>query len=228
MRISSITKPGLAIAAASLLSLAGIGAAQAAPAATTITDGHVDAVVIKCDSSGNITLKGVIGEDPGTEFPAANIGNYVFQYDRDLNTTLPAAFKWTSPNWVSSNNHAYEDDIPFIGFHYLSAASDECPASVFIDAEKVSGATNTGTAAFVAKKSASGSTSSASGNTSKVKVVNPNTTTDDELVHVHGSWKFGGTGGSMGTSGIGNYTIKFTVTAPGYSGTVSPLKIKVD
>jgi len=216
MKIVNIAKVGAAAVAAVVLTFAGAGAANAA---TSVPSGHVDAVLVTCDASGNLSLASVIGEDPGVTVPQGQIGNY--QFDYDSSTADPDALSWASNLWTATGDEDFEDDIPFIGFRYEAANEDLCPETVQIDARRATGLTNTGNAVFTANEAAAGGTSTAVLNTSRVTLTAPYAETPSNPSHVHGQWTFAG----PSTGGV--YNVAFDAYAPGLVGTITPVQITV-
>jgi len=220
MRIGTIAKAGVATGAAFLLTLAGAAGAQAGPLPTSVLTGHVDAVSIFCDEFADLTIGTVIGEgEEGQFIPTSEVDGYEFDYDRNIENTTPDAFHFDSPNWIAAEDELFEDDIPFVGFQYTDALSEDCPATIEIDAVAAAGATNTGDASFT---SDAGDTSTAG--SSRVVLTNPNIADfNTTFSHIHGEWSFGGTGG-----GAGAYDIEFDVyDGNGQVATVSPFQFRV-
>lgn len=208
------------LAAAGAMALAGAGAANAAPTADPVTSGHTDIVSVSCNASGVLTVD-TFREADGHIAPG-DIGDWSFLFDDSASPA--AAISYASNVWTVSGDEALEDDIPFIGFQYASAASAAfCPSSVSFDVSKSATGTNTGDATFTANDAAHGSTSSAAGDTGKVTVYRPGSGLGAS--HQHGRWAFNGpsTGGS--------YSLKFdtfrgTSTTP-IATAIDPVQITV-
>lgn len=198
--------------------LALVFATASTASAATFTNGHTDIVSVTCSSTGALTID-TYREDVGHISPA-NIGSQTFSFDASDSN---GALTYGSNVWTASGDEVHENDIPFIGFQYVSAGSTSlCPPSLSFDVSKVTGSTNAGNAVFTANDPQAGSTSSASLNTSKTTVWRPNTS--GKPSHQHGAWTF------AGPSTGGTYTLKFDVFVPGTGspvGTISPVNITV-
>lgn len=228
MKTRTLARTGASLLTAGVLALGGAVAATAAPdstaaadaATTTFTAGHTDIVSVACDANNRITVD-TFREDGGHISPA-NIGNYRFLFD-DSNSPADA-ITYSNGTWQISGIEQYEDNLPFIGFQYTEALNPACPASVSFDVAKVSGAANAGDAVFTANDAVAGSTSSATGDTSRVTLWKPGSGANRPS-HEHGPWTL-----SAPAAG-GNFTLSFTAYRGGTNAqigsTIAPVNLRV-
>lgn len=213
MASKTLLRTGFGVLAAGAFVFGNAAAAHAAD----LGPGHTDVTSIRCNAFGSVTVD-TYREDIG-HFNAAGD---TFVYDDS--DAAADALTYNAGVWTASGEEIYEDAIPFLGFQYESAAGSSCPSQISIDATKANGGANSGDATFTANDSVAGGTSSATGDTTKVKLWKP-PPGSGQVSHEHGAWTFTG-----GTASGADYTLTFTVRNAATSavlGSVGPIRIHI-